>query len=107
MVQKGLKVESPISRGIRAFLVFCRMEKGLSLNSLDAYARDLAGFQAFTEQRTGGEYPQAEDLVLYLNALYKKDLSSRTIARHLSAVRNLFHFLLSEGLIAVDPTEHR
>ena len=45
-------------------------------------------------------------MITYLNHLYKKDLSSRTIARHLSAVRNFFHFLLSEGLIASDPTEH-
>jgi integrase/recombinase XerD len=106
MVQKGLKAESPVSRGIRAFLAFCRMEKGLSLNSLDAYTRDLADFQAFLEPGTGGQWPQAEDLVIYLNGLYKKDLSSRSIARHLSAVRGLFHFLLSEGQIPSDPTEH-
>ena len=109
MVQKGLKElkdASPVSRGIRAFLAFCRMEKGLSLNSLDAYARDLADFQAFAEPRTADQWPQAEDLVLYLNGLYKKDLSSRSIARHLSAVRGLFHFLLSEGQISSDPTEH-
>ena len=106
MVQKGLKAESPVSRGIRAFLAFCRMEKGLSLNSLDAYTRDLADFKAFLEPGTGGQWPQAEDLVIYLNGLYKKDLSSRSIARHLSAVRGLFHFLLSEGQIPSDPTEH-
>ena len=106
MVQKELKAESPLSRGIRAFLVFCRMEKGLSLNSLDAYARDLADFRAFTELKTGGDLPQAEDLVIWLNALYKKDLSSRSIARHLSAVRGLFRFLLTEGHISTDPTEH-
>ena len=106
MVQKGLKAETEISRGIRAFLAFCRMEKGLSLNSLDAYTRDLADFQAFMEPKTGGRLPEAEDLVLYLNGLYKKDLSSRSIARHLSAVRGLFHFLLSEDQIPSDPTEH-
>jgi integrase/recombinase XerD len=106
MVQKGLMTESTVSRGIQSFLAFCRMEKGLSLNSLDAYARDLADFRAFAEPQTNGEWPQAEDLVLYLNQLYKKDLSSRSIARHLSAVRGLFHFLLSEGQISSDPTEH-
>jgi integrase/recombinase XerD len=106
MVQKGLKAESPVSRGVRAFLAFCRMEKGLSANSLEAYSRDLADFRAFAEATTAGQYPQAEDLVLYLNNLYKKDLSSRSIARHLSAVRGLFRFLLTEGHISEDPTEH-
>ena len=45
MLPKGLKAESPLSRGVQAFLGFCRMEKGLSPNSLDAYSRDLAGFR--------------------------------------------------------------
>jgi integrase/recombinase XerD len=106
MTDHGKLTESPISRGIRAFLVWCRMEKGLAKNSLDAYAADLAGFREFAEPLIGGEYPDAELLIRYLNSLYKQDLSSRSIARHLSAVRSLFHFLLSEGLIAADPTEH-
>jgi integrase/recombinase XerD len=106
MVQKELKAESPLSRGIRAFLVFCRMEKGLSVNSLDAYTRDLADFSAFEAGKTGGALPEAEDLVVWLNSLYKKDLSSRSIARHLSAVRGLFRFLLTEGHVSADPTEH-
>jgi len=111
MIPKGLTpkastVQSPLSRGIQAFLGFCRMEKGLSPNSLDAYSRDLAGFLAFATPLAGGDYPSPEILIQYLNFLYNKDLSSRTIARHLSAVRNLFHFLLSEGLVASDPTEH-
>jgi integrase/recombinase XerD len=106
MVQKELNAESPLSRGIRAFLVFCRMEKGLSLNSLDAYARDLADFEAFAKRKTSGGLPQAEDLITWLNTLYKNDLSSRSIARHLSAVRGLFRFLLTEGHISADPTEH-
>ena len=38
--------------------------------------------------------------------MYEKKLSSRTIARHLSAARSLFHFLLTEGLVSSDPTEH-
>jgi integrase/recombinase XerD len=101
MLPKGLKAESPLSRGVQAFLGFCRMEKGLSPNSLDAYSRDLAGFVAFTSRESSNAYPDAQVLITY-----KKDLSSRTIARHLSAVRNLFRFLLSEGLIASDPTEH-
>jgi integrase/recombinase XerD len=106
MADKGVQAESPISRGIRAFLVWCRMEKGLSRNSLDAYASDLAGFQAFAGPLTNGAFPDAEVLVRYLNSLYEQNLSSRSIARHLSAVRSLFNFLQSQGLVSGDPTEH-
>jgi integrase/recombinase XerD len=106
MLQTGEQAESPLSRGIRSFLVWCRMEKGLSANSLEAYSADLAGFQAFSAPLSGGNFPDAELLVRYLNSLYGKDLSSRSIARHLSAVRSFYHFLLSEGQISGDPTEH-
>lgn len=106
MVQNGLTEESPLSREIRTFLAFCRMEKGLSRNSLDAYTRDLADFRTTVEAHTGPRLPEPEDVALYLNGLYKKELSSRSIARHLSAVRGLFHFLLAEGRITSDPTEH-
>lgn len=98
--------ESPLSRGVRAFLSFCRMEKGLSSNSLDAYSRDLADFQAFVGAINGGQYPTSELLIRYVNSLYEKDLSSRTIARHLSSLRTFCRFLLTEGMIESDPTEH-
>ena len=100
------KTDSPLSGGIRAFLAWCRMEKGLSRNSLEAYTADLTAFLAYAEAETGGEFPDAELLLRYVNSLYQKDLSSRTIARHLSALRSLCHFLLTEGRIAADPTEH-
>jgi integrase/recombinase XerD len=104
--QTGNKTESPISLGIRAFLTFCRTEKGLSRNSLDAYGRDLADLQAFAQPITQGDLPDQKVLHSYVNHLYTKGLSSRSIARHLSAIRNLFHFLLADGRLSSDPTEH-
>jgi integrase/recombinase XerD len=100
------KAETPISRGIRAFLSHCRMEKGLSRNSLEAYEADLADFQSFLAPTASGEYPDRELVARYVNSLYDRELNSRTIARHLSAVRGLCHFLMSEGLMSTDPTEH-
>jgi len=106
MAELGSTAESPTSRGIRAFLAFCRMEKGLSQNSLDAYRSDLAAFRAFSEPLTHGALADAGVLRSYLNQLYKQDLSSRSIARHLSAVRSFFRFLVADAGLAVDPTEH-
>jgi integrase/recombinase XerD len=82
------------------------MEKGLSANSIGAYTADLAAFRQFAEPLSSGAYPQSELLVRYLNSLYEKNLSSRSIARHLSAIRSFYRFLLVEGLIDSDPTEH-
>jgi integrase/recombinase XerD len=95
-----------LGRGIRAFLAFCRMEKGLSKNSLEAYARDLAHFREFADAKTGGENPDAELLASYVNLLYLNGLENRSIARRLSALRGFFRFLQAEGEMAADPAEH-
>src|ERR1700748_2982757 len=97
---------SPISNGIRDFLTFCRIEKGLSKNSLDAYGRDLEGLRSFAEPLTGGAIPQVELLNTYVNHLYSKSLTSRSIARHLSSLRSFFSFHVTEDAIKEDPTEH-
>ena len=98
--------DTEITRAVRIFLTWCRMERGLAKNSLDAYARDLGVFGRFAEGQPSSGYPTAEVLAEYVNSLYKNGLSSRSIARNLSAVRGLFRFLLQEGKITADPTEH-
>jgi integrase/recombinase XerD len=87
-----------------AFLNYCRLEKGLSANSLEAYALDLGKFRAFLGD--SAELPGAEGLRLYLDHLYQAGLNSRSVARHLTTLRGLYGFLLREGQIPTDPTEH-
>jgi integrase/recombinase XerD len=87
-----------------AFLNFCRLEKGLSANSLEAYSLDLARFTAFLGE--SGELPGAEGLRHYLDHLYQSGLNTRSIARHLTTVRGLYGFLLREGVISTDATEY-
>ena len=106
MARNAKAAESPISSGIRDFLNYCRLERGLSRNSLEAYGRDLEGLRSFAEPFAGGAIPQAELLNTYVNHLYKRELTSRSIARHLSSLRNFFSFLVTEDKIAEDPTEH-
>ena len=87
-----------------AFLDFCRIEKGLSRNSLDAYSADLSKLAAFFQDAP--EIPGPDQLRAYLDHLYSAGLSARSIARHLTTIRNFYGFLLGEGVIAFDPTEH-
>jgi integrase/recombinase XerD len=98
--------EAALDRAIVSFLGFCRMEKGLARNSLLAYGRDLESFRAFADEQTNGNIPEAEVVIGYVNYLYSKQMSSRSIARHLSAIRNLYRYLLAEGQVSSDPTEH-
>jgi integrase/recombinase XerD len=91
-----------------AFLNFCRIEKGLSTNSIQAYSTDLSSFYQFI--RSSGEAPAAEvgteRLRAYLDHLHQSGLSARSVARKLTTLRNLYGFLLREGAIQEDPTEH-
>ena len=93
-----LKVE------IGMFLNFCRLEKGLSANTLESYGRDLRKFSKFFAG--GGELGDAETVRRYLDHLFRAGLDSRSVARHLSTLRNFYKFLLREGRLAADPTEH-
>lgn len=106
MDRNGNAALSPISSGIRDFLTWCRVERGLSRNSLEAYGRDLEALRSFIEPITGGGLPQTELLNKYVNQLYQKDLTSRSIARHMSSLRSFFSFLVTEDRLREDPTEH-
>jgi integrase/recombinase XerD len=87
-----------------AFLNYCRIEKGLSGNSLSAYSADLSRFIAFAKGLP--EIPGTNELRLYLDHLYKAELESRSVARHLTTLRCFYAYLLREEVIAADPTEH-
>jgi integrase/recombinase XerD len=57
--------------------------------------------------RRQGKSPRAvdrEDIRAFLKELYDRDLSARSVARHLVSLRNLFRFLVREGRLTVDPT---
>ncbi|MCU1330413.1 MAG: tyrosine recombinase XerD subunit [Bryobacterales bacterium] len=106
LTDTGAKTDSTLAQWVRTYLTFCRMEKGLSRNSLEAYLVDLEEFMRFEQAHRSVPVPDAELVGSFINSLYEKKLSSRTIARRLSAIRGLFRFLLGEGIVEVDPTEH-
>jgi integrase/recombinase XerD len=88
---------------VQEFMNFCALEKGLAPNSLEAYRGDLERYRTFL---SGSELPVRENLLVYLNSLYRSGLGSRSIARHLTTLRNFYRFLLREAKIDSDPTEH-
>lgn len=90
---------------ISAFLNFVRVEKGLAQNTVAAYSRDLAKFAGHVAKRklllhTVGR----DDIVEFLASLYRQKLDSRSVARHLVALRNFFRFAVSEAAVVSDPT---
>jgi integrase/recombinase XerD len=92
---------------IDEYLGSLQIERGAALNTLAAYRRDLEGFESFLarERRRIGDVG-VTDLSRYLGGLRRRGLGSRSIARHLSAVRGLYRFLLDAGRVPRDPTLH-
>ena len=72
----------------------------MSTNSIDAYARDLKRYAAFCPDGSSGD---PELVRAYLDSLYKAGLASRSIARHLTTLRNFYNFLIREGKVVSDP----
>ena len=92
---------------IDEYLGSLQVERGAALNTLLAYRRDLAGFERFlAHERRRLDAVAVSDLSRYLATLRRHGLGSRSVARHLSAVRGLYRFLLDGRHITRDPTEH-
>ncbi|MDP9147375.1 MAG: site-specific tyrosine recombinase XerD [Acidobacteriota bacterium] len=94
-----------IGATISSFITHVKVEKGLSLNTVSAYRRDLAKFDLFAQKRKLSlESVSRDDLVDFLAGLYRANLESRTVARHLVTLRNFFRFAQTHELIAADPS---
>jgi integrase/recombinase XerD len=92
---------------VREFFAALQTELGASPHTLAAYRRDLAGFTAFLgRRRRSVATARVGDLSDYLEDLRRRGLGARSAARHLSAVRGFYRFLLASGEIRRDPTEH-
>lgn len=88
------------------YLEHLLVSKGLSENSLAAYSADLQGLLAFLGEKTiPMEQIRPQTLLLYLLHLRRKGLGSRSMARHLSALRGFFVHVVEEGWLAEDPAE--
>ncbi len=88
------------------YLEFLLVERGLSENSLAGYAADLADLLAFLEERKRPvESADSRDIFLHLTRLRGRGLVSRSLARHLSALRGFFSFCLDRGFRHDNPAE--
>jgi len=87
------------------FLDMVAAERGGAANTLEAYSRDLDDLTAYlaTRERTISSATTA-DLRDYLAALADRGFAASSVARRLSAIRQLYRFLLAEGHRGDDPS---
>ena len=87
------------------FLNFLIVEKGLSRNTLEAYSRDLSYYFRFLESKGLTDISETHQDTLYefLGTLRARNLSGRTQARILSALKSFYRFLQDEALRRDNP----
>jgi integrase/recombinase XerD len=89
---------------IELFLDMIAAERGASRNTLDAYRRDLADFSAgLSDAGQNVATADSDALRAHLGRLAKRGLAAASVARRLSAIRQLYRFLYSEGHRSDDP----
>lgn len=93
------------------FLNYLTYERNVSANTVEAYRDDLESFvkflcnDYFSMARDQLELRRADHLAIraYLAHLGKRKLARSSIARHLSALRSFFKFLMREGAVEANP----
>lgn len=90
-----------------SYLEHLLVVRGLSENSLSAYAADLAAFTDFLDEKKAPlEGVTQQSLSLYLFHLRRKGVKSRSLARYLSTLRGFFAWLEDEGLVQGNPSQY-
>jgi integrase/recombinase XerD len=92
-------------RVVRGFLDYLKVERGLAPLSMEAYGRDVSQFAEFLKKRgrrlTGA---RRADVGSFLEQLLANGVDGRSVGRKLSALRQLYRYLLLDRHTEHDPT---
>jgi len=94
------------NNALNDYLIFLKIEKGLSENSILSYSRDVKKLILFLEENEIDISPikiQQETLQQFIYNVSKK-LNPRSQARLISGLRNFFDYLIFEDYRKVNPT---
>jgi integrase/recombinase XerD len=88
------------------FLHFVAVERGYSDHTIAAYHNDLTQFLRYLVGQGVASWhgvgrAQILNYILYLK---EREYAPSTVARKIAAVKSYFHFLVSDGVLADDPT---
>ena len=91
---------------IEIFLEHLSLERSMSENTIDAYKKDIEKLAFFSEDCLNGKNLKdltPDDLSMFLEWVAQLELSARSQARVLSAVKHFYNLLLTDGKIDRNP----
>lgn len=92
---------------ISGFRAFMKLEKSMSVNSIEAYINDVFKLISFLEIRNYNlppedvSLPHLKEFIQWINEL---GLSARSQARIISGIKAFYKYLLMDDIIETDPT---
>jgi integrase/recombinase XerD len=93
---------------IYGYKAFLRLEKSLSVNSVEAYVHDVTKFAQYLDYAKLNLPPEKIELhhfQEFLKWINELGMTARTQARVISGIKGFYKYLLLENVITADPTE--
>jgi len=92
---------------LQLFLEFLSVEKGLSLNTILSYSRDLEKlFLFFKKEKIHWLKAKEEDLIMFIHHQSRSGLGARSSARLISSLKSFYRFLILDGLLEKSPASN-
>lgn len=92
----------------QSYFRFIQLEKSLAGNSVEAYERDIERYVQFLENTGIKKFDQVDEehVSKFIKTLRELELSSKSIARNISAIKGLHKFLAGERRSSYNPTQN-
>ena len=92
---------------IEDFIVYLRIDKKYSENTIDAYHSDLMRYYKYVNEVEHKDFNtiKKKEIKNYLNYLNDSGLDQRTVSRNISSIRSFYKFLLIEKYIKTNPSD--
>jgi integrase/recombinase XerD len=98
----------PFDRELEPYLHYLAAERRLAKNTLGSYQADLAAFflYLYSKRIKTLTSVRTEHLRGWLTYCHQQGITSRSNARRVSALRGFFKFLVGQGQLTANPTDH-
>ena len=93
---------------INSYQQYLRIEKSLSIHTIDAYKRDIKKLGQYFTTNENPKNPkdvQYEDFMGFLAQLHQEKISARSQSRIISSIKSFYKFLFLEKEITTNPSD--
>ncbi len=89
---------------IENFLEMLVTERCTAENTINSYASDIRAMMRYTEKEASLEDLSTEHIRNYMQNLAKRGFKASSLSRKITAIKQFYKFLLSDGIIKCNPT---